>query len=662
MTISNQGFKFKLYLEGVLTPFLGASLTYQNYVPTAVIDMFPSANFKNIKSGTLVHIFFKSLGVDEEYKLIFFGYVSGKSMQIQPDNRAYALTAFGRLGMLHSITLGTVLDYTGEGPTIKSLRHGAELSATEMQGGSGLAVLKSQSNMQKTITDNEVSPSLYFQKPDIIKQGVAGDSTSKEHMIQEKNDKASPAGALAAALSISNPDMLKQALLDIISDACNSSHEYYAIAYYHRYFIDKMLTELPPTWTAYIAAWDRKLKIRFTQAVDNMIAASLGGMSSLARLIDIILQFFFSEMREIPGLGIGACVIMPELMQSDIPACNMILPSERVTISISDDDANRITRIITHSHPYSMGANVPDNNRQSTTGSSTSTNKSINTLAAAIYPDVFSVAKDEVAGNGEIKTLVSYMLKNEEYIGSRVKTMPYPADYLYTHIDGVLQQNITEQIFYKFKNVHMNININAPFSPNLIPGFRAIIFDKHSPMIFKINGLAHRISNDGSAQTQIQGTDVEYFNENLTLRHPNWYDPVYKPDAIHELYKTYFGCTSMTESAGGAPGDLLAAYTEIYKKYDLSETKSYMAEILTKRKFDTETEIFALYEGNTIGQTHNIARDGSGVLIYHANAFDNYNFDGYDYNMQSVKLINDRQTPVINYIKTIYGIIGDIYE
>ncbi len=660
MAISNQGFKFKLYLEGVLTPFLGASLTYQGYVPTAVIDMFPSKNFKDISSGTLVHIFYKALGTKEDYKLIFFGYVSGKNMQIQADSRNYALTAYGRLGMLHSIVLGTALNYTNTASKVSSLRYGTQLSQTEAQSAYGTALLKSNATIQQAIKDHDVASSLYFNYPTLNQQQSAtGDATSKENITQDNTATASPAGNLAATVSISNPDMLKQAMLGIIADACNSSHIYYATSFYYRYFIEKLITEMPPTWTGYMAQWKPVDKIRFTQAVDNMIAASLGGMSSLAKLIDILLEFFFSEMWEVPGLGDGACVIMPELLQSDIPACNMILPSERVSFSIQDNDANRITRVITQSHPYTLEAGMPADNFPNIDGTTSSSNKSVNLLGIAIYPDVFAVAKDALPNNNEIKVLDSYIIKNEEYIGSRIKTMPYPADYLHTNLDGVRQQDVTEQIFHRLKDIHMSISVSMPFSPCIIPGLRAVIFDKHSPMIFKVSALAHRISNDGSAQTQIQGTSVEYL-DNATLRHPRWYDQAYKPDSIHEIYRRYFGCTSMSESAD-KPGKLREAYDEIYAKYESSETKSYMAEVLSQRHMDTEKEIFKAYEAGS-GQDFDAARDGDGVLIYRADAFDNYKFEGYDYDMNKITLINDRQNPVINYVKTIYGIIGDLYE
>lgn len=666
--ISNQGFRYKLFLEGILTPFVSANVSYQGYVPTASISMFPSKAFKHLKAGTLVHLFFKSLGTDEEYKLLFSGYLSGKSFAIRGDSREYSIQAFGRLGMLHSITLGSVLNYTAAAANIRSLRYGKELSQTEMQSAMGTGLLKAHASTQTDIVDEASQTSLYLDLPKLAAyQSAPSTATSQESITQEKNDSARPAQQYAAKLSLAKPNALSKLLTDLISDACNSSHDYYSIAYYHRFFIESFISQMPPTWENYIAQLGDGNSVsqqRFTQAIDNAIAASLGGMSSLAGLIDMTLQFYFSEMREVPGLNIGGAVIMPTLLQSDIPACNIILPSERIAINIADQDANRITRVITHAHPSMLGEDFANNygGELSMSGVAGASNKYANLMAAAMFPDVFAIAKDQIEAKGEIKALKSYMLKNEEYTGSRIKTFPYPADYLHTHIDGNVHQDVTEHMFFLAKNAHMNLSITLPFSPNLIPGMRAILFDKHTPMIFKIEALSHIISNDGSNQTSINASQVEYLDGNdATFRHPTWYDGAYELSQIHSLYQSHFGCTSMTDSAK-TPGDVTAAYKYIYEKYEASETKSYMAEILTKRKFDTEAEVFAQFAGSNAAQTHDTATDGSGVLIYRSEAFDNYAFDGYDYGMNNIKLINDRQTPVIEYIKTIYGIIGDSYD
>jgi len=325
----------------------------------------------------------------------------------------------------------------------------------------------------------------------------------------------------------------------------------------------------------------------------------------------------------------------------------MIFESEKTQVNFSDADANRITRLITFGHPLQGPGNLEKE------GDPYKNNPAQN---VCMYPDLIKFAEEAARAKKKpmFNAAQSFMVTDEQFVGSRPKPMPMPPDYSISSIRPGIMQDLTEDLFFKLKDMHKNLNIAAKFLPNLVPGQRAILFDSQFPMIFKITGITHTIS-DSSLSTQIATSNAELLSQ-AHIRHPYWYDPDYKPDQIHKIYKRYFGCTSMTESAG-ANGNLAEAYKLMSERYASCEIKSYMSEMLTKRHFDTEDAVFDM-----LGAKPKQKHDSKGVIIYEAQVFKEMLYDGYDLLGEPTALKSDRQGPVLDYIKTIYGVIGDLHD
>ena len=656
--IDTDGYKFKLYIEGIRVPFISANINYQKYISMATIDMHPSKNFKAIPSGSLVTIFFKKLGLDDKYKLLYMGTVAGKGINIQGGNRNYTLSSYGRLSITNNIILSSIMKSDFASHNVKAMRGGYQLS--DIEAAKGAASLKVFENTAENVTDVKTDTSAYGAVVNVSKdQENYTDPTSQEKLQGDTNVAAQPAGKIAIEsvkkkeatkkqpLSIDNPNIIKDILDNIIYDAMSSSSEFNKISYSYRVMLENFLNEFPPAWANNVASWPKDKKDKFQAAFDQAIVASLNGSSSLSRLIELILRMYYAEMWEIPGLAIGGALVMPDLITSDIPACNMIFPSERSSVQITDNDANKVTRVVCQSHPMNMKQDISDNKTNST-------HRNVSYVGLSVYPDMLDNAEALRGDDTLANKTQQIMVEGEEFIGSRPKFTGYPADYLSSSITADVQQDFTEQYFYTLKDAHRNANVELHFSPYLIPGQRAILFDQDIPIIFKIASLSHNISNSGSLATSIRGTQVEYLDEAI-YRHPHWFDVSYKKENIHEVYKAYFGCTSFSDSAG-TPGDISAAYDFTFEKYINSNTKSYMAQKITERYMDSEEAVFNLLGASAKQQ------DSEGAIIYESKkVFDRIIFKGYDYNGNPKDLINDRQTPILEYVKTIYGVVGDTY-
>ncbi len=671
MNVVSDGFEFKLYLEGIQTPFVSARLTYQGADATAAIQMFPSTNFKNIKTSTLVHIFFKQSGIvgsDPEhqgagnFKLLFTGYVAGKAIAQSGGDRGYTLVCHNRFGLLKSIMLGSVFsrDFVGELNRIvtKTAVRAATVDDTRA-GGTGLAGIFNPSQVPGEVAEESIPEKApYFQ--DLNEKKVASGSAEDGVITTETNSSANPATPASNDVttpkpakkqivrSLENPNILKDGLDAIIKDACQSSSPVYQVAYSHRLKLDRYINEFPATWANYIAQDDAK-RNKMHKYVSQVINQTMSSVSQLSSLASVLLNLFNSECWEIPGLFEGGMLIQPVYMASDIPTCNMLFPSEIISINFTDMDGNKITRLITKAEDgYIPSDQVPQSSQNST--------KQISVALVSAYPPVFNirdvtVPQDKKTSLNKMQTL---LIEGEEYTGPRtLVTAPSP-DYAIVSSDQASQYDLTEQQFYLIKDVHKNMSAQLKFSYNLIPGQKAVLFDKYTPLVGKITSITHDISA-ASVSTSVNFSQVEYLDD-IVLRHPHWYDASYKPENIDSIYAAYFGCHSMSSSAG-MPGKIKEAYKYLYEKYLTCELKSYMAAKLTQRFFETEASVFKM-----LGVSNTQATSDKGVLIYTGQLLDNYRFSGYTLDMSPTTIESDRQLPVLEYVKTIYGVIGDSYD
>mgnify|MGYP001233827492 CR=1 FL=1 len=654
MQVTNDGVKFKLYIEGIKVPFINANINYKGMIATASFELFPSKEFNKLPNGALVHLFFKKTGIKEAYKLLFFGSVNGKNISINGGDRRYTLIAYGRASILNNLLVASALKF--------------ETSSSSANGiiglGEGRSALGSFQQEPTRTEPGQLSPdaqplaSPYAEVPNsedssstlgkiaktVIK--IIADAASPVSNIPNEMVKLCSQSSQPISRSLTNPNVIKSTSDKLIGTAMSSTSKFYELAYAHRLKMqpDIFINEFPATWANYVASWGDSSpeKTAFIKMLKQILEAEHGGVSPLSSMLETLASLYFSEFTEIPGLARGALLIAPDLLTSDIPACNMIFPTEQIGINFSDNFGNKITRVVLESPKHDNRGNIIQQRAMGVTD-------------IAMFPNVLGAMKSLTA---EVlaKQTQGYTIEGEEYIGSRPYFTPSPANYLLIANFGNVNQDLAEHFYYKLRNAHTNISISMPFSPQLVPGQRAVLFDKHTPLIFKIESIAHIVNNSGAHGTNVTGSSVEYLDSNTKFRHPHWYDSTYETSKIHEVYKAYFGCTSMSDSAAKA-GSVYEAYLDIFEKYNSTAIKTYMAEAATQRYFDTEADVMqGLYSANALQQ------DSEGVIIYTSEAFDNYYLDGYDINMNAMQLSNIRQEPILNYVKTIYGVIGDLHE
>lgn len=647
MQVTYDGFDFKLYIEGIKTPFISASVQFRGMVSTASIDMYPAKEFNKLPNGALLHLFFKKSGIDEEYKLLFYGSINAKNISIDGGNRAYSLVAYGRAAIFNNIIMASALKFE----TCAAATQGLQPSA--VSAAAGFSNTPANPELPGELVKDTAGPS--FVPAPKASPAASGDTpvvpakdaknpseTIPEEMANPKSN------TKPTARSLENPAVLKTTIDKIIGFAMYGSSEFYKIAYYHRLKLlpEIFLNEFPAAWANYVASWgENTQKSIFVKMIRQVIEAQHGGVAPLSSMISTLLSLYFSEAWEIPGLAKGAVLIQPDLILSDIPACNMIFPTEQMSVQFSDGFGNKITRVILESGIYDSQGNISQNRADPKSD-------------ICMFPNVAAMALEKSDANTVAKTAQTFMIEGEEFIGSRPYYTQSPGNYLSLTRFSAEHNDLAEHLFFKLRNAHTSISISMPFSPQLIPGQRAVMFDKHTPLLFKIESIAHSIGNAGNVVTSVQGSSVEYLSEDTEFRHLKWYDKAYKPESIHEVYKAYFGCTSMSDSAG-KPGSVYAAYLDIFEKYNSTAIKTYMAEALTQRAFDTESIVMGELFMATARQ-----HDSEGVIIYNCETFDNYYFEGYTIDMTVAEngLPNIRQAPVLEYVKTIYGVIGDLHE
>jgi len=649
MQVTYDGYKFKLYIEGIRVPFIGASVQFKGMISTATIDMYPAKEFNKLPNGALLHIFFKKAGIDEEYKLLFYGTVNAKNIAIDGGNRTYSLVAYGRAAIFNNIIMASALKFE----TSSSAAQGLQPSKVAASTGASPAP-NFQPNPGNTTTEKEAG--LTVPSPTEKGGGNGSDQTLVKPAADAKNpsenipnEMANPKGnKKPTARSLENPAVLKDVIDKLVAYAMHGSSDFYNIAYNYRLRLqpDIFINEFPAAWANYVASWgSNKQKDIFIKMLRQVIEAQHGGTSPLSGMISTLLGMYFSEAWEVPGLAKGAVLVQPDLILSDIPACNMIFPTEQISVQFSDGFGNKITRVVLESPIYDAQGNV-------------SVNRANPQSDVAMYPDALSFALSASDKDTVSRVAQTIIIEGEEFIGSRPFYTPSPGNYLALSRNAKEHRDFAMHLYFKLRNAHTSIAITMPFSPQLIPGQRAVLFDKHTPLIFKVESVSHSIGNSGNILSSVQGSNVEYLTEETKFRHFEWYDAAYKPDAIHEVYKAYFGCTSMSESAD-KPGQVYAAYLDIFEKYNSTAIKTYMAEALTQRAFDTEGTVMGELFYATAKQ-----HDGEGVIIYNSETFDNYYFKGYTIDMEEAEngLPNIRQAPVLEYVKTIYGVVGDLHE
>ena len=632
------GYEFKLILEGIQVPFIGASIEFQGIVSVASIEIFPAKEFQQLTSGLLVHIFFKQLGVDEEFKLLFAGSTSGKIISQNGPDRSYKLLAYGRAHKFNSILLSAFLGYDGSASPSKSAIHeGADGHALQAASPGTL-------NIQSGTTGN------LSESDGIDKFGTYTDNFNPQNpdsgetapITYEDKDESAPITPVSQKLTEGEAkNAIKRVLDSIIRDACRSSSIVHNTDYDQRMHLDTYINEMPAAFMQLIH--NNNALDKFKKAISDFLQARLGGTASLMSLINGILSMTMAEAYEVPGYYDNALLVMPDYMASDIPVCNMIFPSEKTSVNFTDADGNKLTRLLTFSQAAAAPGHTPH-----------SADKNIAKPNYCMFPDVIQVARGLSDKNKtELHKLGLVTLEGEEHIGARMTVTSMPSDYGIGNRFPKIMQDLTEHMFYKLKDAHRSLSITTKFMPSLIPGQKAILFDKHIPLIFKVAGLVFNIT-PGGLSTHVLASNIEYLDMAI-FRRPDWYNNTYDPDKIHSIYKAYFGCTSMSEGADML-GEILKAYEYTKSRFDLSEIKSFLANKLNARHFDTESYVFNKLKANTQQQSD------KGVLIYLAEAFDNYTIPGYKLDMSSTTLHSIRQKPVLDYVKTIYGVIGDIHE
>lgn len=665
MTIHTDIYEYKLMIEGIKVPFIDAVVTYSGKISQCQITMYPSKLFRKIPFGVLVHLFFKKKGIDEPFKLLFSGFNSGIAISIQGGQRRYVMIANGRMAILANLIVAASLSYAEQGIALLSIRYKKDANEKEINAATGATYIPG-AYLEREGTIQSSGKEIFTSNPYDIIAALGGTTAQTMEELDETGEKAvsanPPFKIVNAAMNLSkeetriherslpNPHILSSLLNDIISNAMLSASEVYNIIYHLRFRLQDILNEFPPTWTNYIASYSDSKKLKFQRALNSVINSTVGGRSTIMQLIDAILEMFHCDAWEVPGFNVGSILITPKLMQSDVPMCNVIFPSSENNVSYSQAESNKITRVVSYAYPT--------NERSTILNRSTGGNiRKI--MAFSMFPDVLRVTKDYSDNTTQIQKMGTIIIEGEEDIGSRPRIMDYPANYMSNLHDSQEHLDFNEELFYQLRNSHKNLTIQSHFLPNIIPGLKAILMDKHMPLIFKIISVTHSISPNGGGTTAITGSEIEDL-ETAVFRRPAWYDVNYDPDKIHKIYEAYFGCTSMSNSTG-KPGKILEAYNDIYEKYLSSEVKSYLADKLNTRSFDTEKTVFEAY-GITGNQDITTAGD-TDTIIYTSKVFDDYLYDGaYDINMNPKQILSRRQQPILDYVKSIYGIIGDTYE
>jgi len=620
MLVTPDGYLFTVYIEGVRFPVRNINISVSKFTSTASLHVFPHPTIAKLREHSLVAIFFRKAGTAEDAKLLFFGYLAAKEYRRDIASDSFVIRCVSRCRSWANILLSSAAKLAGTSTST---------TIYETKGGDN-AQITSQSTGVASITH-------IIQDPD-------NDNSFSDRVRVEANQDSNPFARFVHG-SLSSKSRLKGMLDNIIKEAYTTSSIFNENLYNKRFLFDKYIAEMPGGWTKFF--YEDPLGIGTANKVNetlNQELSNLGGHTKLFNLILKILALHFMDAYEIPGFINYPFVLMPNAILSDVPICNVLWPSGYSSIAVKEDDDARVTRLILTApmSQYQIEDTV-------SLGRILLDRKATSAKNVAMYPDAFKFTTG-AQGTTEAGAYQKFIFDGEEYSGPRTTYHQFPIPNI-VQTECNAMKELVKISYGKIRAIHRVAQIQAHFSPWIVPGFQMVVNDPVWPIIGECAAFSHSISDSSPPITSIT---MQYVHELDTYEPftPSFYDAKYKPEAIGQIFEDVIGCRSLGGAAGGGfkhPKDALAVLNE---KYKVNTNQSYFIEVMSKRGFDDEKTVFANFGASANKQ------DRYGAITYEGDVFSDLIYEGLDFELQPKVLTAARRKPIQDYINEMYGTVG----
>lgn len=656
--ITADGSEFLVYLEGVRIPALSITLSYGALGGRAAISVYPHDSAKEIKEGTLVAIFHKKAGVNKS-SLIYFGYLTSRAYNKIDGQHTFVLNFSSRSNYLRKINIAsqgdsTITNALSSVYTATTSDPNKTIADREQaqRAAAGTASINFKTARPNPLDNTEGGTKLTHDQAEaglseIVSndaKDIAANNSRTEEKIVNSQVKHDPTGEIWA--EVDYKVMIQSFMTRLLKEALNSSGGFNHIIYEDRFLFEKYIQELPGGWVEFflnggtISTMSDKERTnaisRFVNTVQQYIKR-LGGAGTLEDVLITMMSLLMMEAYEIPGLVHGALQIIPESIYSDIPMCNILWPEQITEISYNEDYDRKITRLMF------TGALLSDKE-----GISIAQNKpTTSTYAAGMYPDAFKVIKELIGTQTLEKSYNGITFETEAYCGSMVYKSDFPARFLQSKSPDVLGA-LAEYSYNNVATNHRGCTVTMFFNPKLVPGMRAVVNDGLCNGVGKIVQINHSIYSGQQPMTSISMTNYEYTDEYKYVI-PSWYSKDYEPTNVSGLYETIYGCKSIGAYLNKPGTDMQTLVNELNDIRKNATMKGHIADKLTERYSMSQEEFFNLFNC-TVSQ-----QDSTGPLIYQGKVFDEVVYFGYTIDGAETEIKADRQKPIVDYLKTIYG-------
>lgn len=651
MSFSASELGLRVYLEGIQIPVVSATITFQDGEPaTAQINTLPSAGFQKITPRSMIHIFYlleatkkdssdffvhkdpkipvtneESFG--REYKLLFSGEYVGYNYTKSTQGRALMLNCIDATNYFAAIKQGASNYSTGGFEQVEQAFLGAQRDKN------------AKTFYGKDLTENFTTwlggTKHYEYKSDTPTKFDPNPSTNTAANTDQDN-------SFGSWKKTQDTNVITGIHRAIQTSFCNNNIFYAQQLVRHR--LNDKIVGLRGDITG-----DKLFDINvFKKWVKQKVGGGKGQYKSLSEVLQQVMSIMLFNITTIPspkmlrgyaegelykpyndwvslknegtkggvgnfvpgtqreydmGTALNQYLVKPDFWYFPPPACNIIFPDQYTNFSYGRDFISEPTRMIMRTQTMIQGGGIKTTPKVTygdrtlggapavATTNVTGGNGGVTHLTERTYAPDFSAFKALLKGGAGYKAqLYRVLLPHERFVGPNT-IFTWEGDMGGFGSKSSRKQYFrifTDYLFWKIYYSTRSGSLEMPFSPQVVPGFSAVILDEFSdingedsPYKFGegynpkgkfgmhhcafVTAVVHEIGQSG-ATTRLQLTAVRHFEEDVDfdaiqdskeskpfddvvvrpLR--DYLDPRYYSENIGtEFYYPIIGCKSIIE-------------------------------------------------------------------------------------------------------------------
>jgi len=559
----------KLFIDGYEVPVTGVRASFSDGGPSsASISLIPTDKFFSLKPRSLVCLFYMHSGYESkvaidgdystalDYKLLFVGEYAGYQFQKAPSGRVVQMNCVDLTNYFDSIKQHMV-NYKSDGLAMTENAFIGVQFDTSKNTTLGKDISESVTNwIQASKVGKKVSPSLGIQR--------------------------------------------------IIRESFFSSNIYWSSAY-NKVRVGETILALPEDTSS-----SELFNFKAFKKYIKMVMGQGGSLASLRGMLGIIASPILYNSVSIPcpiyrkddkyvGMtrdqinatslknviadrgkeSLGCTVWKPDFWFSPPPACNCIFPDQYTAVSFGRSFLQEPTRLQLRTEvqmkryqyeksaavyspwQYTFPGGVPIHPAQY--GVTTGAHYLRDRTYAPNFTGFKELLKSPKKGGGYKARLHEVLLPHEKFVGPNTVMVGEGAFSRYATLKERRKYYsfYTDFLFWKYYYASRNGTVSMKYSPNVVPGFSCVIFDRFdskNPVHFigYVTSVSHSIGQ-GGGNTNLNVSALRPHNENMDFDGSGrnmedviystagkFYDPRYLPDKIGtEFYKPILGCDSI---------------------------------------------------------------------------------------------------------------------